>query len=303
MIKISNLVKSFGKKRALDSLNLEIKSGTIFALLGVNGAGKTTLVSILNGLCDFESGEVEISGLDIVKDTKEIRAKSSLIPQSLALYGGLSVLENLDFFARICTSESARIKDRIEYAVHTNSLQTLLDQKAHTLSGGQKRRLNIAIGLLNDPEILYLDEPTVGIDPASRNEILRTISSFRSEGKIVVYTTHYMSEVEKICDEVAIIDKGKIIKSDTLENMLISDSSDAIFEIRETPTQRLAALDVRSLEVISSTKLKLASQDSYEIEHLLRSLKNIGVIVKEIKLHSTSLENIFIDLTSKADDV
>ncbi len=171
MIKIFHLTKRYGEKKALDDFSLDIKKGIVFGLLGVNGAGKTTLLSILNGLIQPDSGEVYVDGLDLKKDLHKIKDLSSIIPQNLAFYEELSVKENLDFFAKV--QNAAR--EHYERAIEINNLQNVLDQKASTLSGGQKRRLNIAIGLLNNPKVIYFDEPTVGIDPKSRNEILDSI--------------------------------------------------------------------------------------------------------------------------------
>lgn len=216
MIKISNVLKRYDEILALDNFSLEIEKDTIFGLLGVNGAGKSTLLSILNGLVPFDEGEIEIFGYDLKKDIKKIREISSIIPQNLAFYEKLTVKENLDFFAKVQKST----KDFIDRAIEINSLKDFLNQTASTLSGGQKRRLNIAIGLLNSPKIIYFDEPTVGIDTRSRNEILESIKSYRDMGITVVYTSHYMNEVEKICDEVAIIQKGKLIaKERNLKNL------------------------------------------------------------------------------------
>ena len=216
MIKISNVLKRYDEILALDNFSLEIEKDTIFGLLGVNGAGKSTLLSILNGLVPFDEGEIEIFGYDLKKDIKKIREISSIIPQNLAFYEKLTVKENLDFFAKVQKST----KDFIDRAIEINSLKDFLNQTASTLSGGQKRRLNIAIGLLNSPKIIYFDEPTVGIDTRSRNEILESIKSYKDMGITVVYTSHYMNEVEKICDEVAIIQKGKLIaKERNLKNL------------------------------------------------------------------------------------
>ncbi|MCK5069818.1 MAG: ABC transporter ATP-binding protein, partial [Desulfocapsa sp.] len=168
MIKINNLTKHYESTTALHNLSMSIGKGVIFGLLGPNGAGKTTLISILNGLCNFQSGTVEIFGLTLQNNLKEIRRRCTFIPQSLALYENLNVIENLRFFAGIQSITGTTLQNNIDYAISVNRLDGLLEQKAATLSGGQKRRLNIAIGLLNDPEILYFDEPTIGIDPESR---------------------------------------------------------------------------------------------------------------------------------------
>ena len=216
MIKISNISKNYGDKKALDDLSLEIKEGIIFGLLGVNGAGKSTILSILNGLIHFDEGSVEICGYNMKDNKKEIKNISSIIPQHLAFYNNLTVEENLHFFAKI----QHATKEDFSKAVEINSLQAMLKQKAYTLSGGQKRRLNIAIGLLNNPKIIYFDEPTVGLDPKSRNEILESIHNYKNLGITVVYTSHYMSEIEQICDDVAIINHGKLIIQDSLKNLL-----------------------------------------------------------------------------------
>ena len=228
MIRIENLSKHYNTILALDQLSMNIEKGVIFGLLGPNGAGKTTLISILNGLSSFEKGSIEIFGLPLRNNLKQIRKRCTFIPQSLALYENLSVIENLRFFAGIQLIIGADLKNNLEYAISVNHLENLLDQKAATLSGGQKRRLNIAIGLLNNPEILYFDEPTIGIDPESRNDILDTIRSFKEDNKTVIYTSHYMDEIEKICDEAAIINHGKIVLQGNLQTMLKESKNPAM---------------------------------------------------------------------------
>jgi ABC-2 type transport system ATP-binding protein len=234
VIKISNIKKNYGDFKALDSLSLEIKKGTIFGLLGVNGAGKSTLLSILTGLSPYDSGEINIFGFDMKKDKKQIKHISSIVPQNLAFYEKLTVKENLDFFAKIQNAT----KENYDRAVEINDLSELLNQEAQTLSGGQKRRLNIAIGVLNNPQILYFDEPTVGIDPKSRNEILDSIKGYKDLGITVVYTSHYMNEIERICDEVAIISHGKLIEQGSLETILAKKGSTLekhFLELTEVP--------------------------------------------------------------------
>jgi len=207
MVKVSNVVKKYGDLIALDHLSFDIQKGIIFGLLGVNGAGKSTILSVLNGLSPIESGDIEVFGLNIRKDIEKIKQISSIIPQNLAFYDKLSVQENLEFFGKIQNAT----KENYAKAIEINGLSEVLKQRASTLSGGQKRRLNIAIGLLNDPKIIYFDEPTVGIDTKSRNEILNSIKSYKDFGTTVVYTSHYLNEIEFICDEVAILSHGKLV--------------------------------------------------------------------------------------------
>ena len=290
MIKISNLSKSYGKKKALDNLSLEIKEGTIFGLLGVNGAGKTTLLSILNGLIKMDSGEIELFGCSMKKDTKKIKSFSSIIPQHLAFYENLSVKENLDFFADIQNAK----KEDYDKAVAVNSLEEIMAQKASTLSGGQKRRLNIAIGLLNNPKVIYFDEPTVGIDPKSRNEILDSIKEYKKFGITVVYTSHYMNEIEKICDEVAIISEGKLVEQNTLENLLSNKvSSNVSVEVIYSDV-----LQTLNLELLDETTIKTTQE---ELNSLLEMLNTNAVAVKQIRFGSTNLEKHFLDITGQSD--
>lgn len=302
MVKITNLLKSYGEKVALDHLTLEIKAGTIFGLLGPNGAGKTTLISILNGLTKYNEGEVTVFDLPLDKNLEAIRKRCALIPQTLAFYENLTVIENLNFFGGIQNIETDTLKKNIDYAVEANRLGSMLNQKASTLSGGQKRRLNIAIGLLNDPEILFFDEPTVGIDPESRNEILETIMSFKKDNKTVVYTSHYMPEIEKICDEVAIINAGKIIKQGSIESMLTNESADQlILEVYETPlaTLEVTCTKMASLSVIDENSLMLEGKESDTVARALALLEAENIGVKNIRYGTTTLESLFINLTSK----
>ncbi len=230
MISIKNLSKQYKACTALDHISLEVQQGVILGLLGPNGAGKTTLVSILNGLIPYHDGTISIFGLNLKEKQKEIRRRSSFIPQAFAFYENLTVLENLQFFAGIQHIKGKVLQRALDNAITTNRLQAMLHKRAHTLSGGQKQRLNIAIGLLNDPEILYFDEPTAGIDPELRNNILQSILSLKNEGKTVIYTSHYMQEIEQICDEAAIIHKGQIVYHKPLSVLFQENGKQATLE-------------------------------------------------------------------------
>lgn len=301
MISIKNLSKSYGNRAALDRLNLCVGKGTILGLLGPNGAGKTTLVSTLNGLTNFQEGEIKIFGLPLHKNIKAIRKRSAFVPQSLAFYDQMSVVENLRFFAGIQSVHGTALHDNIDYALSVNRLHKLTKQKACTLSGGQKRRLNIAIGLLNNPDILYFDEPTVGIDPESRGEILETIRSFKKENKTVLYTSHYMEEIEKICDDVAILHHGKILCHDSLENLLQQNNGNcAIIECMHTDHEQLGAIASRheGTKRLNTKSLILHQQSSKKLSALLADLEAEHIQPKHIHFDSTSLESLFIRLTS-----
>ena len=302
MITVRNLLKSYDGHVALNHLDLHVGKGIVFGLLGPNGAGKTTLVSILNGLTTFDEGSVQVFELDLTKNLKDIRRRTTFIPQSLALYDNLTVMENLRFFAGIQNIRGKKLQQSLEYAISVNNLNSVLDQKGATLSGGQKRRLNIGIGLLNDPEILYFDEPTVGIDPEARGEILETIHSFKKEGKTVIYTSHYMEEIEKICDEAAILDNGRVLDQGQL-NAMLQDlrNRSAVIEITSPGRMQLTQLVAAepNLQLLDDNSLLLENQDSTKMAKVLAILEAEEISIKQIRYQSMSLESLFINLTRR----
>jgi ABC-2 type transport system ATP-binding protein len=302
IINIQKLCKNYGDITALDNINLTIKKGTIFGLLGENGAGKTTLISILNGLIKPNSGEITIFNESLRNNLVSIRGKTSLIPQSLAFYENLSVRENLMFFAKVQKIKKQEMNNNLEFAIETNGLSNLLSQKASTLSGGQKRRLNIAIGLLNNPEILFFDEPTVGIDPAARNSILETISNFKKQGKTIIYTTHYMNEIEKICDNVAILHEGQLIEKGTLTYFQRKlNNKNTEFYITNSSQKKLSILEKMHKNIISiqPEKIILQGHCHKSIIAVISYLQLHQIDIKKIDYNNLTLEDIFLNITSK----
>ncbi len=302
MIQISNLTKRYRDAVALSQLSLKIGRGIIFGLLGPNGAGKTTLISILNGLTRFQEGDVKIFNLSLRQNIRQIRKRCAFIPQSLAFYDNLTVIENLRFFAGIQPITGQTLQDNLKRAISVNRLQPLTNRKSSTLSGGEKRRLNIAIGLLTNPDILYFDEPTIGIDPESRNDILNTIRSFKNDDKTVIYTSHYMEEIEKICDEVAIINHGKIVHQGKLQDMLQQEGNNsAIIELHKSNYTQLNRISkaIAGLQVLNAETLLLSPQDSRVMAELLAILEREHISVRQIRYQSLSLESLFINLTGR----
>ncbi|MCT7909474.1 ABC transporter ATP-binding protein [Arcobacter lacus] len=231
-IVIENLNKSYQNTKILEDLNLKVNSSTIFGLLGPNGAGKTTLLSILNNLTKKDSGNIKIYDYDLDSDEKNIKSISSYIPQTYAFYPNLTAYENLEFFGALYGLKSKNLQDKIFDVIQSCSLEKYIHKKAFTFSGGVKRRLNIAIGLLNSPKILYLDEPTVGIDPHSRKYILDIIKKINiTKGLTIFYTSHYMDEIEYLCDEIAILDNKKIIIQDSIKNLKANNSYEKLDEL------------------------------------------------------------------------
>ena len=278
-IEIKNLSKSYKNQKVLDNLSLKIEEGSLFGLLGPNGAGKTTLVSIMNYLHSYDAGEISIYGYDYKKDIKKIKEISSYVPQTYAFYPNLTAFENLEFFGALYGLQDVHLKQRIDYCVEVTSLEKFINKRAHTFSGGVKRRLNIAIGLLNSPKILYLDEPTVGIDPQSRKYILDVIKKINQEDKItIIYTSHYMEEIEYLCDDIAILDKHKIVLHEKKETLLEQSS----FMTIET----------------ADAKIKVDIKNSYDsLLETLKTLKKENKQVQNIQMNNKSLEELFLNLT------
>ncbi len=215
IISIQNVCKNFKTARALENINIDIQEGELFGLLGVNGAGKTTLIKILCGLTKKSSGSIVVGGFDIDKDLENIKEIVDISPQETSIASNLTVQENLDFFANIYGKSSKDIEEEI---VKTFGLQEVLDQKAKTLSGGFKRRLSIAIALISKPKILFLDEPTLGLDVFARRELWEIIQKLKTHMTIIL-TSHYMEEVDALCDRVAILSHGRVLNVGTIEDI------------------------------------------------------------------------------------
>jgi ABC-2 type transport system ATP-binding protein len=212
---VHDLKKSYGSQPAVNGISFTISQGEIFGLLGPNGAGKTTTISMLAGLMEPTGGTVSLLGMDLAKNLTRAKARIGLVPQDLALYPTLSARDNLMFFGRIYGLSGKALRARVETVLDLVQLADRANQTVETYSGGMKRRINLAAGLLHQPEILFLDEPTVGVDPQSRNAIFESIEALNRAGLTVIYTTHYMEEAQRLCHRVAIIDHGQVVALDT----------------------------------------------------------------------------------------
>ena len=280
-IKIKSLDKTYDKYEVLKNLNLHIKEGEIFGLLGPNGAGKTTLVSILNYLEKKDSGEIKIFGKFYEENKNYIQSISSYVPQSYAFYPDLTAYENLEFFAALYKINSSLMQEKINSCIKMTALENYKNKQAKTFSGGLKRRLNIAIGLLNDPKILYLDEPTVGIDPQSRKYILDIIQNINKEKKTtIIYTSHYMDEIEYLCQEIAILDKGHIVKKDSKLNF-INENSNVVINCQDE-------------------QISINTQNGYdELLDVFEKIKKDKKRISSINYGNKSLEEMFLKITKQ----
>lgn len=231
VLKTEGLTKKYDNKAVVDHVSLEIAKGEVFGLLGPNGAGKSTTINMICSLLKPTSGKIELFGMDIKKNGKKIKDKIGYIPQELAIHGNLKAWENVELFTALYNVKGQALKDAVQESLEFVELQDRRNEFAKNFSGGMKRRLNIACALGHKPELLIFDEPTVGIDPQSRNFILERIKSLSEQGTTVIYTSHYMEEVEALCTRIAIMDNGRIIACGTkeeLKKMVRGDGEDRI---------------------------------------------------------------------------
>ncbi|MES9834276.1 MAG: ABC transporter ATP-binding protein [Candidatus Thiodiazotropha sp. DIVDIV] len=283
-----------------NGLNLEIPRGSLFGLLGPNGAGKTTLISLMTGQRRPSGGEIRIDGKTYQSDRVRILKKLAHIPQEYAFYPQLTVLENLQFFSSLYPKQGRQSAQLIDEALSLTGLADQAKKLAKHFSGGLKRRLNLAIGLLNKPELIFLDEPTVGIDPQSRHFILQSIRALNKAGSTIVYTSHYMEEIEQLCDEVAIMDHGQILVHGPLHKILERDpllTIEVEFGKDETLLNQLSnALEIRGFKLSERTIIGHPQHEG-EIAELLQSIDAMGINVVTLSYGKHTLEKLFFELT------
>jgi len=302
MISVSNLRFKYSHEQPLfDDFNLQVKRGDLFGLVGPNGAGKSTLISLLCGLNKPNAGSITIDGREFKKQRKSILQNFAVVPQDYAFYPKLSARENLNFFAQLYPGIKKTSK-RIKEVIELTGLESFAHRQAATYSGGMKRRLNLAIGLLNQPDLLILDEPTVGIDPQSRHFILESIQEINSQGTTVLYTSHYMEEVERLCEQVAVIDHGRIVVAGSLSEILNQSS---LFKAKLAKTVILH--NEKLISIIKNNKLRLENAslvgENIDVEQsvsILNALHDAGIKVENIHCGQQSLETLFFELTDTA---
>jgi linearmycin/streptolysin S transport system ATP-binding protein len=300
-LEIRDLSKSFADRRALDGVSLELHPGEILGLLGPNGAGKTTLVRSVASRVVPESGTVRVLGFDAADP--RARAVRGWVPQEIALYSLLSPRENLWTFGRYQGLSGEALERGIAASLDWVGLADRADDKTDKLSGGMKRRLNIAAGTIHEPRVLLLDEPTVGVDPQSRERIYAMIGELKARGVSLLYTTHYMEEAERLCDRIAIIDHGKVIASGTKEELVRRTvgtrqavAVDAAIAIPAALGERLAALGAQR----DGQQVRLSVEDpAGEIRRLLDLFHSAGVPVTDLVLKAPTLEEVFLRLTGR----
>ena len=305
ILKVTGLVKRYKELIALDNVSLSVKEGEIFGLLGPNGSGKSTTINCILSLLDFDKGEISVFGKKMTPKSYDLKKDIGVVPQEVAVYDTLNVYENIDFFCGLYIKDKATRKQYVQEAIDFVALNDFVKFRPKKLSGGLKRRLNIACGIAHKPKLIFFDEPTVAVDPQSRNKILEGIEQLRKNGATVVYTSHYMEEVEQLCDRVSIIDKGHVIAEGTIDELK------GMIKKSERITIEAAGLDNKILEKINELPhvfnvdykdyvLKVeAGSGKHNVIDIVNILQDGGYSMKKIFSEQPTLNDVFLELTGK----
>jgi ABC-2 type transport system ATP-binding protein len=300
VIRVRDLHKRYGETRAVDGVSFEVRRGEVFGLLGPNGAGKTTTVEILEGLRQPDAGDVSVLGIDVARDADALKQRIGVALQTAALYPRLTVIEVLELFA----SFYERSPHSPRELVRLLDLDEKRNTRSQNLSGGQRQRLAVALSLVNDPELVFLDEPTTGMDPAARRSLWDIVTGLKDAGKTILLTTHYLEEAEILCDRLAIMDHGKILEAGTVTQLV-----DSRFKERAVRFDRVERLDdarLQSMPGVTSVKhdddaIVLYTRDvPGTIGAVLESTEALGVEVSNLAVKRATLEDVFLELTGRA---
>ena len=304
ILEVIDLHKRYGNTVALGRVSFDVEEGEMFGLLGPNGAGKTTLLSIISCLLSATSGEVRILGRRVRASDRDLRRHIGIVPQELALYGQLTARETLVFFGELYGQRGAELRGRVDEVLGAVALGDRADHRVDTFSGGMKRRLNLGAALVHRPELLLLDEPTTGVDPQSRNHIFEEVRRLNAAGVTVVYTSHYMEEVQALCPRIGIIDHGRLIACDTLSALLRQLEGLIRFRVAEmTPElrRRLQELpDVKLIEHDGQDPVVQCRDVPGTLLRLLAALKDLHLELTRLETEEPNLERVFLHLTGRA---
>ncbi|TVR22186.1 MAG: ABC transporter ATP-binding protein [Nitriliruptor sp.] len=306
VLRCSGLRKAFGDIQAVDDVGFTIAPGETYGLLGPNGAGKTTSISMIAGLLHPDAGDIEVVGTPMTPRALDAKAAVGLVPQDLAIYPDLTARENLRFFARLQGLSRADAGARGDEVLEVIGLTDRADDRAGEFSGGMKRRLNIGIGLLHHPKLLILDEPTVGVDPQSRNAILESVEHLSIDGLAVLYTTHYMEEAERLCDRIGIVDQGRLVAEGTRRELIATIAEQDVVRLHVAGDGAAAARACDDLDGVTSAEVEgeeivcLLDGAAAKLPALLGAVAAVGATVDGVEVREPDLEDVFLHLTGRA---
>jgi len=305
-IQVQELYKSFGEVKAVDGVSFQVAQGEIFSLLGPNGAGKTTVLSLLSCLLHPAAGDAVVLGHSIRRDPMGVKSVLGVVPQEIALYEDMSARENLNFWGKMYGLRGAELKTRVTEVLEVIGLTDRANDFIKKYSGGMKRRVNIGVALLHKPQVIYMDEPTVGIDPQSRRSILDNVIALKNKGMTVLYTTHYMEEAQELSDHIAIMDHGKIIASGTNEQLVqIVGALDRITVTINAESARViegwkTVQGVKKVTAEDGTLTILADDSNRVLPRLFEAAGVGGVRITSVNVQEPNLESVFLHLTGRA---
>jgi ABC-2 type transport system ATP-binding protein len=305
VIEVEGLRKEYDELVAVDGVSFQARPGEIFGLLGPNGAGKSTTIGCISGLLPPTGGRVRVQGHDVARDPRAAKARMGIVPQEIALYEDLAAEENLRFWGEAYGLRGGALGERVRVVLETVGLSDRAGDRVETFSGGMKRRLNFGCGIVHEPEVLLLDEPTVGVDPQSRVRLLDLVREQAAGGVCVLYTTHYMEEAESLCDRLAILDHGRIIAEGTLEDLRGSMGERDLVRLAGTldpAAVRAAVASLAGVEVVAAGEGQVAlavPEASRRLPEILNRVAGTGAAVRETTVTRPSLESLFIRLTGK----
>jgi ABC-2 type transport system ATP-binding protein len=303
MLVVDGIVKRYGSLTAVDGISFEVKAGECFGLLGPNGAGKTTTISMIAGVTTPDAGTLSLNGLSWSKDRSKVKQKIGYVPQELALYPEIDARENLRFFAALYGLFGNDCDRAVDGALQLVGLADRCNEPVSHFSGGMKRRLNIGAGLLHNPDLIVLDEPTVGIDPQSRNAIFETLENLRLDGRTLLYTTHYMEEVERLCRQVAIMDHGRIVEMGELQELKQRTGGSSLVAIQlegDLPEKKRAELAAElGCQTEGPTFLVSVVDLTSDLPAILSKIGAKGLRVNSVKSSEATLEQVFLTMTGR----
>ena len=305
IVHIENLVKRYGELTALNHLNLDIREGEIFGLLGPNGSGKTTTINCMLSLLKYEKGQIEIFGEPMRPDNYQVKKQIGIVLQNVAVFDELTVQENIDYFCGLYIGDKKKRKELVENAIHFVGLEDYRKMRPKKLSGGLLRRLNIACGIAHKPRLIILDEPTVAVDPQSRNKILEGIKQLNEQGSTIIYTSHYMEEVEQICTRVAIMDHGRIIASGTKDELKQMIKTGETITIEAVILEENNLKEIRELEHVFDIQYRnqiltvRCTRARHNLIRILNYLQNQDIAFGRVFSEMPTLNDVFLEITGK----
>lgn len=305
IVEIKNLVKRYNDLLAVDNVNMSIQAGEIFGLLGPNGAGKSTAINAIIGLVKIDSGEIRLFGKKISEDEREIRRKLGVVPQELAVFDDLTAYDNLCYFGRLYGLRGNALKENVNEALEFTGLLDKKNILPKKFSGGMKRRLNIACAIVHRPELIIMDEPTVGIDPQSRNHILQSIKELNKMGASIIYTSHYMEEVEEICSNILVMDHGRVIARGTKEELKSMTAVDGKITIEIQSPNFTVVESIKKLQGVKDCILDgkcltvMLAKGSKNIEGIISCIASADCGILGISFEKPTLESVFLTLTGR----